>query len=134
MSVAYAETATVAAKPLSAAVDRPHGMQAREIAILCRIAREEKCRTILEIGMANGSSTVALLKTLDEVGGGTVTSIDPFQNQGANGIDYGIAGQGIRNVQSSGFADRHRLMEEYDYIAMPQLVAEKAQFDMVFID
>jgi predicted O-methyltransferase YrrM len=133
MSVAYAETATPAKIP-SAIVDRPHGMQSREVAILCRIAREEKCRSILEIGMANGSSTVALLKTLDETGGGNVVSIDPFQNQGENGIDYGIAGQGVRNVEASGFADRHRLMEEYDYIAMPKLVAEQAKFDMVFID
>ena len=54
--------------------------------------------------------------------------------RGENGIDYGIGGQGVRNVAAAGFANMHRLMEEYDYIALPQLVAEKAQFDMVFID
>ena len=136
MSVAYAEPTTPAntSTATTAAVDRPHGMQAREVAILCRIAREEKCKTILEVGMANGSSTVALLKTLAENGGGHVTSIDPFQNKGENGIDYGIGGQGVRNVAAAGFASMHRLMEAYDYIALPQLVAEKAQFDMVFID
>ncbi len=132
MAVAYAEPTVT--PPVSAAVDRPHGMQAREIAILCRIARDEKCRSILEVGMANGSSTVALLKTLDENGGGTVTSIDPFQNRDENGVAYAIGGQGVRNVAASGFANRHRLMEEYDYIAMPQLVAERASFDMIFID
>ena len=136
MSVAYAEPTTPAntTTATTAAVDRPHGMQAREVAILCRIAREEKCHSILEVGMANGSSTVALLKTLADNGGGNVVSIDPFQNRGENGIDYGIGGQGVRNVAAAGFANMHRLMEAYDYIALPQLVAEKAQFDMVFID
>ena len=130
MSVAYAEPGT----PANAVVDRPHGMQAREIAMLCRIAREEQCHTILEIGMANGSSTVALLEMLEEIGGGSVVSIDPYQNRGASGIDYGVAGQGLRNVAASGLADRHRLIEEYDYIALPRLVAEQARYDMVFID
>lgn len=132
MAVAYAEPATAPA--VSAAVDRPHGMQAREIAILCRIARDQKCRSILEVGMANGSSTVALLRTLDENGGGTVVSIDPFQNRDENGVAYAIGGQGVRNVAASGLGHCHRLMEEYDYIAMPQLVAERASFDMIFID
>jgi predicted O-methyltransferase YrrM len=132
MAVAYAEPATTPA--VSAAVDRPHGMQAREIAILCRIARDQKCRSILEVGMANGSSTVALLRTLDENGGGTVVSIDPFQNRDENGVAYAIGGQGVRNVAASGLGHCHRLMEEYDYIAMPQLVAERASFDMIFID
>ena len=131
MSFAYTETAIAgAAQPISAIVDGSHDMKAREVAILCRIAREEKCRSILEIGMANGSSTIALLKTLGETGGGNVVSIDPFQNQSESGID----GQGVRNVEAAGFADHHRLMEEYDYIAMPKLVAEQAKFDMVFID
>lgn len=131
MSVAYAEPAAPA---VAATVDRPHGMQAREIAILCQIARVEQCRTILEIGMANGSSTVALLRTLDESGGGNVVSVDPFQNRDENGVAYAIGGQGVRNVAASGLGHRHRLIENYDYIAMPQLVAEGARFDMVFID
>ncbi|HLI22891.1 MAG TPA: class I SAM-dependent methyltransferase [Stellaceae bacterium] len=131
MAVAYAEPA---APIVAATVDRPHGMQAREIAILCRLAREEKCRSILEVGMANGSSTVALLQTLEENGGGTVTSIDPFQNRDENGVTYAIGGQGMRNVAASGLAHRHRLMEAYDYIALPQLLGEGARFDMIFID
>jgi predicted O-methyltransferase YrrM len=129
MSLAYADLPST-----TAAVDRPHGMQAREIDVLCRIARDEKCRSILEIGMANGSSTVALLKTLDENGGGTVTSIDPFQNRDEHGVAYAIGGQGVRNVAASGLANHHRLIEDYDYIALPGLLSQQTAFDMVFID
>lgn len=133
MAVAYAEPVASAA---SVGVDRPHGMQAREIAMLCRIARDEKCRSILEIGMANGSSTVALLKTIDENGGGNMVSVDPFQNRNEDGIASGakVGGQGVRNVAASGLGHMHRLLEEYDYIAMPRLVAEQARFDMIFLD
>ena len=59
MSVAYAEP-TTPANAATAAVDRPHGMQAREVAILCRIAREEKCKTILEVGMATIFTAITL--------------------------------------------------------------------------
>lgn len=87
--------------------------------------------------MANGSSTVSMLDVLQGAGDGHVTSIDPFQLAPVapppGGIP-GYAGEGVRAVQDAGFAARHTLIAEPDYLALPKLVAEGRQFDFIFID
>src|SRR4051812_36682382 len=104
--------------------DRPHGMKQIEITKLCQIVREFSCKRILEIGMANASSTVMLLQALKEAGGGEVVSIDPFQYKDAPGgdVEYAVRGAGMDNVKSTGLSGMHKLIDDYDYIAMPQLV------------
>jgi hypothetical protein len=106
--------------------DRPLGMRPSEIEMLCHLVREFGCRRVLEIGMANGSSTVMLLRALKDAGGGEVVSIDPFQYGDVAGGDeiYDIRGVGMENVRASGLIGMHRLINDYDYVAMPQLVEE----------
>jgi predicted O-methyltransferase YrrM len=74
--------------------DRPLGMRPSEIEVLCQLVRRFDCQRILEIGMANASSTVMLLRTLHESGGGEVVSIDPFQYHDVSATDevYDIGG------------------------------------------
>lgn len=60
-------------------VDRSQGMRPSKILVLCELIREHKPKRVLEIGMANGSSTVAMLEVLDSLGDGNLVSIDPFQ-------------------------------------------------------
>lgn len=75
--------------------------------------------------MATGVSSLAILEHLPQ--GGTLTSIDPNQS-----TDW--AGAGLRNVADAGFADRHRVIESPDYLALPSLLRSGEQFDLVFID
>lgn len=122
----------------SNAVDRPQGMRKSEIELLCRLVETRRFTRLLEVGMANGSSSVALLRTLAENGGGSLTSIDPFQFAAVGSVgndnDDGYSGEGVENVRRAGFAHMHTLMAEPDYVAMPKLVSDGRKFDFVFID
>lgn len=119
-------------------VDRPQGMRASEIAVVCRLIRERRLSRLLEVGMANGSSSVSMLRALSSCGGGTLTSIDPYQFAAAGSVskdnDDGYDGEGMRNVRNAGFARMHTLMAEPDYTALPKLVERGEKFDFIFID
>jgi predicted O-methyltransferase YrrM len=124
-------------RPEGTRAGRPHGMHPREIERLVEIIHGHGCKAILEIGMATGSSTVAMLKAVQSLGGGRVTSIDPFQfkDDPALGDDYyGIRGAGVRNVAAAGLAPLHSLIPEFDHIALPRLAADQANYDLVLID
>jgi predicted O-methyltransferase YrrM len=82
----------------------------------------------VEIGMANGVSTLAILSALRDIGaGGKLISIDP--NQSTEWRSCGLAA-----VVRAGFADRHELIEEVDYLALPRLLASKTAIDFAYID
>jgi predicted O-methyltransferase YrrM len=124
-----------AGKPQENRADRPLGMRRSELEILGELARTHAARRILEIGMADASSTLALLEATRDLDGATVVSIDPFQfadPPGASG--YGIQGRGVANVGAAGFAGRHTCIAEPDYLALPDLVRRGAVFDLVVID
>jgi len=88
--------------------------------------------------MANGSSSVALLRVLSESAGGSLTSIDPYQFAAVGSVrndnDDGYSGEGVANVKRAGFAHMHTLMAEPDYVALPKLVERGEKFDFVFVD
>jgi predicted O-methyltransferase YrrM len=119
---------------LSRTVDRPMGMQERELLVLSELVKEFRCSTILEVGMAFGSSTIAMCSALKAVGAGHVTSIDPFQYSDGSDSAYPINGAGMKCVQEAGYSTIHRLINEYDYVALPRLVAGGETFDLVLID
>ena len=91
---------------------------------LTRVVRENACRTVVEIGMAFGASSLAILEGLPE--GGTLLSIDPFQQ------DYGRIGETL--VHRSSRAGAHRLIELPDYLALPQILDQGLAVDLVYID
>jgi len=117
--------------------DRPHGMLRSELELLAELVRSSGAERVLEIGMANASSAVAILSSLPKSDFAHLTSIDPFQLSPVNPTDGGIGGyggEGVRQVASAGFASKHTLLAELDYVALPKLVAEGATFDFIFID
>ena len=118
--------------------DRPKGVRTSEVQVLCDLIKTYRLSKLLEVGMANGSSSVALLRTLSENGGGSLTSIDPYQfapvGSVKNDNDDGYSGEGVSNVKRAGFAHMHTLMAEPDYAALPRLVERGERFDFVFID
>ena len=56
----------------------PQEMLATELQVLADLIRSARPQEVLEVGMANGSSSVVILAALREVGEGTLVSVDPF--------------------------------------------------------
>jgi len=83
--------------------------------------------SVLEIGMAYGTSSVHLADGIRNAGGGTLVSVDPNQT-----TDY--AKLGVHHVGVSGHADCFSLIEEPSAVALPRLLSAGRRFDFVFID
>ncbi len=95
---------------------------------LFRTVLELRPKRALEVGMACGVSTLSVLTAQDEVGGeGSLVSIDPNQTTLWKGV-------GITSVARAGLSHRHRLIEDYDYFALPRLLAENTQYEFAYID
>lgn len=95
---------------------------------LYRHVLAEKPTTVVEIGMAFGISSLAILSALDELGGnGRLISIDPNQTK-----DWKQCG--VASVARAGFAKRHQVMEQFDYLALPQLLGSGLTIDFAYID
>jgi predicted O-methyltransferase YrrM len=94
-----------------------------------------KCTKVLEIGMANGMSSVAILSGLiknyedDNNLEIKLTSIDPYEK-----TDY--LSNGLTNIRMiPNFNEKyHELIEETDIIALPKLLEKKEKYDLIFID
>jgi predicted O-methyltransferase YrrM len=85
-------------------------------------------QTVLEIGMANGGSTLTILSALSQLGGDRLLiSIDPSQSS-----DW--ASVGLNNVRANGLSHLHRLIEEPDYLALPKLIEQNFKPDLAYID
>jgi predicted O-methyltransferase YrrM len=85
-------------------------------------------KRVVEIGMAAGISTLSILTALRELNeGGQLISIDPGQNTYYGGI-------GAANIERAGVETQHVLMEEFDYVALPQLLASKQKIQFAYID
>lgn len=95
---------------------------------LFRMVLEKQPTTVLEIGMANGASTIATLSALAELGGQRrLISIDPNQSS-----EWRNAGTNC--VIANGLTHFHQLIEEPDYLALPNLVREHVLLEAAYID
>jgi predicted O-methyltransferase YrrM len=79
----------------------------------------------IEIGMANGLSSLAILAGLPA--NAQLISIDPFQ-----ATQWGDAGRML--VAQSNRAASHQVIEDFDYLALPQLLNEGRKAQFVYID
>jgi predicted O-methyltransferase YrrM len=86
-------------------------------------------RSVLEIGMAWGLSTLFLLRALIENDAPPKAHvvIDPFQTRDF----HGAALTSIRRLGLDSMVEFH---EEFSEIALPRMVSEKRQFDFIFVD
>jgi len=84
-----------------------------------------KPKLAIEIGMANGISTLAILAGLPA--GSRLISIDPYQD-----TDWG--GEGRKLVAQCDRAADHAVVLEPDYLALPTLLRDGAQVDFAYID
>ncbi|MFO1184043.1 MAG: class I SAM-dependent methyltransferase [Bauldia sp.] len=84
--------------------------------------------TAVEIGMANGVSSIAIAAGLMAVpSSGRLISIDPFQHRDWHGV-------GVEHMRRLGFGDRHTLMEEPSFLALPRLLERGTVVDLAYID
>jgi predicted O-methyltransferase YrrM len=88
-------------------------------------SRPEISRT-LEVGCAYGLSSLHIASALAGRPAAHHVIIDPFETTAWHGI-------GVTNLDRAG-VDFYELREERSELALPQLVMEGAEFDLVFID
>lgn len=92
---------------------------------LSAFVAKERPKTVVEIGMAQGFSTLAILSTLPD--GGALISVDPFQ-------DSEYDGAGKSQVARSTRAAAHQLIAEPDYLALPKMVERGLKVDFAYVD
>ena len=92
---------------------------------LTRQVRDAAPKLAIEIGMANGLSSLAILAGLQP--GGRLISIDPFQ-------DTQWHDEGRRLVAKTDRANDHTLIQDFDYLALPDLLRQGAEVDFAYID
>jgi predicted O-methyltransferase YrrM len=96
-------------------------------AYLYDLCRRVKPQRTLEVGFAEGFSTMYFLAALQANGGGRHVAIDPFENTDWHGL-------GLQKVQEAGMKDKFRFMEAKSISALPALNSESASFEVIFID
>ena len=103
------------------------GISARLAMILQTAVCSAAPAVAIEVGMACGVSTLAILDGLEQLGEGRLISIDPFQDTRWNRT-------GRHSVERAGLAHRHTTVPEFDYVALPRLVAEGLSVDFAYVD
>lgn len=104
------------------------GMSPVELRTVAGLIALYRPARVLEIGMANGTSSVVIADELRKYGG-RLTSIDPHQTV-PSPLGYDSAGvQAVRTILPT-----HRLIEEYDYLALPRLVESGERFACILVD
>jgi len=105
------------------------GINTEEGMYLYKQVLQYKVKKMVEIGMANGISTVYLLMGAKETDGQLI-SIDPFQIPQWKSA-------GLQLIKEMKLKSRHTWMEEKSHTALPRLLDKKgaeSSYDMVFID
>jgi predicted O-methyltransferase YrrM len=122
----YKEGAVVVGKDkikLTSAISPAEGFHLYDLIV------RNKYTNILEVGLANGLSSLYILQALKDNGmNGQLTSIDPFQS-----TQWKSAG--LFNIKNAGLDKNHTLIEKKSYVTLPELLATSdTKFDLIFID
>ena len=113
--------------PDGSTVPLDHNISPEEGAAIQRLIREIRPRVTLEVGCAYGVSTLFICEALAEVGGERHIVIDPFQEQGWNGL-------GLFSAKRAGFGDLIEFHNEPSHLALPSLVKAQRRVDFALID
>lgn len=105
---------------LTSAISQEEGI------FLARLASRPEVRRTIEVGCANGISSIYICSGLQGKPDASHTAIDPFQT-----ADF--QGRGAANVARAGFSF-FRLIEEFSELALPQLLCQGGRYDLAFID
>lgn len=92
---------------------------------LTGMVQRTKPALAIEIGMAYGISTLAILAGLGE--GAKLISIDPYEHEHYHGFGMDLV---ARTDQGS----QHELCERPDYLALPEMISAGLTVDFAYID
>lgn len=90
--------------------------------VLSDLVREMKPKLVVEVGMANGVSSRAILSS---IGDGKLISVDPNQSTHWKS-------NGLKAIAE--FASNHQLIEKPDYVALPELLSSGTSIDVAYVD
>jgi predicted O-methyltransferase YrrM len=105
---------------LRSAISREEGR------FLAELASRPHVRNTVEVGCANGVSSIYLCAGISAKQNPSHTAIDPFQTSH-------FQGRGVANLVKAGFSF-FELIEQPSEIALPTLLSNGKSFDMAFID
>ncbi|HIE11631.1 MAG TPA: class I SAM-dependent methyltransferase, partial [Kiritimatiellae bacterium] len=103
------------------------GISARHAAALYHMVLREEPELVVETGMGQGFSTLAILCALSRTGGRLI-SIDPYE-----GWESGMKAA-LFAVERAGYAGRHRHIRRRSSEALPALLAEGTRIQMGYVD
>lgn len=106
------------------------GINKKESSFLQKLIKDHSLSVCLEIGMAFGVSTLAILIQLSHSRkkNKILISIDPFQRTQWESM-------GLQLISETGLEYMHKLVEEKSYIALPNLLKNNTgKFNFIFID
>ena len=92
---------------------------------LTGMVRQVRPKHCIEIGMAYGISTLAILEALEETS--FLISIDPFQTE-----HYARFGRSL--VEKTSRSSQHEVCEQPNYLALPRMLKDGKVFDFAYID
>ena len=95
--------------------------------LLYSIIRELRPAQTIEIGLANGLSTLFITAALEANGTGEHVAIDPFQASDWNNVGIGL-------VRQAGLAHRLRVIEKPSHQALPELEQAGFRTQFAFVD
>ncbi len=118
------------------------GLASHTVAKLQSLIDENPIKDTLEVGMAMGMSTLGILYALERKKDGRHTAIDPYQTIGrdyfdpslGSSTDSGWHGIGLSMVARAGLSHRFTHIPAPNYLALPDLVRQGKQYDLIFID
>lgn len=85
-------------------------------------------KTVLEVGMGFGISSLAILSALQKLKQTSrLISVDPYQSTEWYNC-------GLVSVQRANLQHYHKLIENFDFIALPTLLAQGTQLDLAYVD
>ncbi len=99
-----------------------------ECVAMYRFLKDNPPKIAIEIGMAYGVSSLAILTALEENQCGQLISIDPYF-----GFEQ-IRLSALKAIHDSGLSERHRHLQMVSETALPQLISEGVTPDFVYID
>ncbi len=107
----------------------PQSMKDQEYLCIKDLLEKFQPKNTLEVGMANGGSTIVFCEYIRSKGAGRHTAIDPFQSSAK-----GSSGFGLNRIKEAGLLDVLDFHENFDYLVLPKLVEENRKFDFILID
>jgi len=95
---------------------------------LYETVRQLRPKVVLEVGMACGVASLAILTALRENDdSGRLLSIDPLQTPDWKGC-------GLASIARAGLDTWHEMHEDYDYNVLPRLLGSGLKLDFAYID